>query len=422
MEEMYAKALSYDKADTLSNYRKLFHIPCTTEGKEHIYFCGNSLGLQPRSARDYIEQELIKWQNQAVEGHFTAPNPWLHYHKLFKPALAHLTGAGEHEVTAMNNLTTNLHLMMVSFYQPTRKRFKILMEGSAFPSDQYAVESQVKYHGFDPAEAIIALKPTAGEEIISPEDVLEAIEQHGSTLALVLLPGIQYYTGQWFDLPAITKAAHAAGAKAGYDLAHAIGNMPMQLHDWDVDFAVWCSYKYLNAGPGNTGGAFVHDRYAQSINLPRFAGWWGHEEGARFRMEKEFNPIYGVDGWQLSNVNILSLAAQRASLDIILGAGITQLREKSIRLTGFLESCIRQTDPEQKHICIITPQKPEQRGCQLSLFVQEKGKEVYEKLSANNIIIDWREPNVIRVAPTPLYNTFEEVYRFAYILQTVLAI
>lgn len=417
---MHTKALLYDREDTLNSYRKLFHVPRTPEGEKYIYLCGNSLGLQPKSAGSYIKQELEKWKNQAVEGHFTAPNPWMYYHKLLKPALAGLAGAGEHEVVAMNNLTTNLHLLMVSFYRPDQERFKILMEASAFPSDQYAVESQVKFHGFDPAEAIVELKPTAGEETISLEAVLETIDQHGSSLALVLLPGIQYYTGQWFDLPAITKAAHAAGAKAGYDLAHAIGNMPMQLHDWDVDFAVWCSYKYLNSGPGNTGGVFVHERYAQDHSLPRFTGWWGHEEEARFNMKKGFKPMYGVDGWQLSNVNILSLAAQRASLEIIAKAGIDAMREKSIRLTGFLEACIQEIDPEQKYIRIITPRKPEQRGCQLSLFVLKKGRAVYEKLSENNIIVDWREPNVIRVAPTPLYNTFEEVHRFAHILQTVL--
>lgn len=420
MEELYSKALAYDGEDPLKNYRKKFHIPSTQDSKELIYFCGNSLGLQPKSVQSFISHELEKWEIQAVEGHFRGPNPWLTYHKLLKPPLTHLTGAFEHEVVAMNNLTTNLHLMMVSFYRPTAERYKIMIETGAFPSDQYAVESQVRFHGYDPEVAIVELKPDTGEETIPNEAVVRAIEQHEDSLALVLLPGIQYYTGQLFDIKSITEAAHKAGAKAGFDLAHAIGNVPMQLHDWGVDFAVWCSYKYLNAGPGNNGGIFVHERHAQDTTLPRFAGWWGHHEAERFQMKKGFRPMYGADGWQMSNVNILSMAAQRAALKIMLQAGIQPMREKSIKLTGFLEECIQHIDPEQQHIKSITPMRPEERGCQLSLYILEKGKALFDQLTKNHIVVDWREPNVIRLAPVPLYNTFEEVFRFAKTLQNIL--
>lgn len=421
MEEIYNKALTYDREDPLKHYRKMFHIPTTQESKELIYFCGNSLGLQPKNVRSFIINELEKWEIQAVEGHFREPRPWVTYHKLLKTPLAHLAGAFEHEVGAMNNLTTNLHLMMVSFYRPAAERYKIMIEAGAFPSDQYAVESQVRFHGYDPEEAVVELRPNAGEETIPTGAVLKAIEQHKKNLALVLLPGIQYYTGQWFDMKTITEAAHRAGAKAGFDLAHAIGNVPLQLHDWGVDFAVWCSYKYLNAGPGNNGGAFVHERYAQNSTLPRFAGWWGHHEAERFQMKKGFSPMYGVDGWQLSNANILSMAAQRAALEIMQQAGIQHMREKSIKLTGFLEACIRHIDPDQQHIKIITPIQPEERGCQLSLYVLEKGKALFDQLTKNHIMVDWREPNVIRLAPVPLYNTFEEVFHFAKTLQYMLA-
>lgn len=420
MEEIYSKALANDGEDLLKNYRKKFHIPTTQDSKTLIYFCGNSLGLQPKNVHSYIVHELEKWEIQAIEGHFREPNPWLTYHKLLKKPLAHLAGAFEHEVVAMNNLTTNLHLMMVSFYRPTAERYKIMLEAGAFPSDQYAVESQVKFHGYDPEQAIVELKPDPDKETISTEAIVQAIEQHGSSLALVLMPGVQYYTGQFFDIRAITEAAHRTGARAGFDLAHTMGNVPLQLHDWDVDFAVWCSYKYLNAGPGNNGGIFVHERYAQDHTLPRFAGWWGHHEAERFQMKKGFQPMYGADGWQLSNVNILSMAAQRAALEIIIQAGIQPMREKSIKLTGFLEACIRQVDPEQQYVKIITPSQPEQRGCQLSLYILEKGKVLFDQLTQNHIMVDWREPNVIRIAPVPLYNTFEEVIRFAKILQNVL--
>lgn len=420
MQELNSKASAYDQEDPLKACRSQFYIPLSEDEQEVTYFCGNSLGLQPKNVQANVERELEKWKTQAVEGHFREPDPWFTYHKLLKQPLAHLTGAHEHEVAAMNNLTTNLHLMMVSFYRPAADRYKILMEAGAFPSDQYAVESQVKYHGFDPEKAIIELKPESGEEVVSMQSVLQAIEEHADSLALVLMPGIQYYSGQFFDLEAITRAAHGVGAKAGFDLAHAIGNVPLQLHEWGVDFAVWCSYKYLNAGPGNNGGAFVHERYADDSSLPRFAGWWGHKEAERFQMKKGFRPMYGADGWQLSNVNILSMAAQRAALEIIGQAGIHRMREKSIRLTGFLEECIRAADPAQQHIKIITPAQAAARGCQLSLSVADKGKLLFEQLTKSNIIVDWREPDIIRVAPVPLYNTFKEVSLFGQTLKAML--
>ena len=417
MDELHRQALAYDQKDPLRDFRAGFHLPTTASGKPLIYFCGHSLGLQPRSAAGYVTQELDKWQKQGVEGHFEEPNPWVSYHKLLKPPLAHIVGAQESEVVAMNNLTTNLHLMMVSFYRPTADRYKILLEAEAFPSDHYAVESQVRYHGYDPDDAIIALRPRSGETTLRTEDIVRAIEEHA--IALVLWPGVQYYTGQWFDLPAITEAAHRSGAKVGFDLAHAVGNVPLQLHDWDADFAVWCSYKYLNAGPGNTGGLFVHDRYTQDTSLPRFAGWWGHDESERFQMRPGFRPMPGADGWQLSNVNVLSLAAQRASLEITQRAGMEVLRQKSVWLTGFLEQCLYRLKLTERKVRTITPTNAEERGCQLSLVI-EGGKAVFDKITRAGVVADWREPDVIRVAPVPLYNTFEEVGRFGEIIRVAL--
>ena len=416
---MHINPHPYDQEDPLRTFRQEFYLPTDDDGKPLIYFCGHSLGLQPKNVSHSIQQELEKWQKQGVEGHLRKPTPWVLYHHLLKKPLAHLVGAGEHEVVAMNNLTTNLHLMLVSFYRPTAQRYKILIEAAAFPSDHYAVESQVRFHGFDPADALVMLSPRPGEETLRTEDILSAIATHDSDLALVLLPGVQYYTGQFFDLPSITEAAHRAGAQAGFDLAHAIGNVPLQLHDWNVDFAVWCSYKYLNSGPGNNGGAFVHERYAHDPSLPRFAGWWGHDEQERFRMQPGFKPMYGVDGWQLSNVNILSMAAQRASLQMIEEATIQAMREKSVRLTGFLVECLQAMGLTDQYLTIITPEDVAQRGCQLSLTLHHQGKKVFERLTQAGVVADWREPNVIRVAPTPLYNTFEEVYRFCEILQRI---
>jgi len=417
MEQFKKQAQEYDQVDELKDFRQQYHIPEDEQGAEKIYFCGNSLGLQPKAVSLAVEEELETWRTEGVDGHFAKPNPWWTYHKRLKSSLAHIVGAKEHEVVAMNNLTTNLHLLMASFYRPTNDRYQIMIEGGAFPSDHYAVESQLRWHGLDPAQALIELHSQSGEEILRTEDILNAIEQHADSLALVLLPGIQYYTGQFFDLKTITEAAQKVGATIGVDLAHAVGNVPMQLNNWNIDFAVWCSYKYLNSGPGNTGGAFVHERYADDTQLPRLAGWWGHREEDRFQMKPGFKPMYGADGWQLSNANILPLAAQRVSLEIVAEAGIDRIRQKSLKLTGFLEECIHSIDPEGKHINIITPHNPEERGAQLSLVFSSRGKQVFEKLTQSGIIVDWREPSVIRVAPAPLYNTFTEVYRFNEILR-----
>jgi kynureninase len=416
-----AYALTQDQQDPLKHFRDRFIIP-EVQGKEAIYFCGNSLGLQPKSVRSFLDRELQKWADYAVDGHFHAPEPWFDFHKLLKEPLARLVGASPGEVVVMNNLSSNLHFMMVSFYRPSAKRFKILMEGGAFPSDQYAVESQVKFHGYTPENAIKEVFPRQGEYTLHTEDILAAIDRHQDELALVLFSGLQYYSGQVFDMPAITRAGQAAGAKVGFDLAHAVGNIPLQLHDWGPDFAVWCSYKYLNSGPGNNGGVFIHDRYANSFDIPRFAGWWGHDEKERFRMEKGFKPMPGADGWQLSNSNILPLAAQRAALEIFDEAGMQPLRKKSLQLTGYLEYLLREeVSSKANRLRIITPENPEARGCQLSLLVEKNGKKLFEQISKAGVIGDWREPNVIRVAPTPLYNSYSDVYHFAQLLKKAIS-
>ncbi len=414
--DWHEKARQLDQADILGKYRNKFHIPGHNK-QESIYFCGNSLGLQPKKAQASIIKELEVWQQMGVKGHFQAENPWVSYHKQFRSPLAHITGGLEHEVVAMNALTVNLHLMLVSFYRPTPARYKIIIEQGAFPSDIYAVASQIKLHGFDPKEALIEVAPQKGEAILHTKDIVQAIETHADSLALVLFPGVQYYTGQVFDMAGITQAAHEAGALAGFDLAHTVGNLPLQLHRWEVDFAVWCSYKYLNSGPGNVGGAFVHEKHATDAALPRFAGWWGHDETSRFAMDEDFQPILGADGWQLSNVNIIALAAHKASLSIFQEAGMENLRKKSVKLTGFLFDCIKEIDPDGSLVQIITPTDEEARGCQLSLFFPAHGQYIFDRLKDAGVIVDWRKPNVIRVAPTPLYNTFTEVATFAQILQ-----
>lgn len=412
-------AKKMDEADPLKKFREQFYFPVDGNQNAKLYFCGNSLGLQPKTANSYLQQELEDWQKFGVEGHFQAKNPWFHYHKFLSDQLGKLVGGNAHEVIAMNSLTVNLHLLMVSFYRPTSTKYKILIENAAFPSDHYAVESQVRHHGLKPGEAIVELNPREGEHGLRDEDVIEAIHQQGDSLALVLLPGVQYYTGHYFDLPGITKAAHQVDAYAGFDLAHAIGNVPMNLHDADVDFAVWCSYKYLNSGPGGVGGAFINEKYADQKDLQRFAGWWGHKEENRFMMEKGFDPEYGIDGWQLSNAPVFPMALLKASLDIFEKAGIDVLRTKSKQLTGYLEFLIHQLQSERgnESIEIITPEDPERRGAQLSILVHKNGRTLYEQLVKNNVVIDWREPNVIRVAPAPLYNTFEEVFHFGEILK-----
>jgi kynureninase len=409
-------ALKMDAEDTLSHFRSRFYFP-KVNGKEAIYFCGNSLGLQPKTAKDYLEKELNNWADLAVDGHFRGEDAWYHIRKKSKPALAEILGAEEHEVVAMNNLSVNLHLLMVSFYRPTNERFKIIVEAGAFPSDQYMLETQIKFHGLDPADTLIELRPRPGEFTLRTEDIVAEIRRQGDSLAMVNMAGIQYYTGQLFDIQAITKTAHEVGAVAGFDLAHAAGNALLKLHDWEVDFATWCSYKYLNSGPGNVSGIFVHERYAERPNLPRFAGWWGHDEGERFKMEKGFVPMYGADGWQLANSNVLALAAHQASLDIFMEAGIENLRAKSEMLTGYLEFLIKQISGTSGVLEIITPSNPAERGCQLSLLIHRGRKAVFDEFYKHGVVGDWRNPNVIRLAPTPLYNSFMDVFRFAKVLE-----
>lgn len=405
-------ARQMDAQDSLASFRHRFLFP-QHNGKDAIYLTGNSLGLQPVTARAAVLQELEDWARYGVEGHFQGKNPWFHYHKFLTEKTARLVGALPVEVVVMNNLTTNLHLMMVSFYRPDKTRYKIMMEGGAFPSDQYAVESQVRFHGFKPDEAIVELKPRAGEHTLRTEDILAAIREHGNSLALVMMGGVNYYTGQAFDMKSITDAAHSVGAFAGFDLAHAAGNLHLQLHNWGPDFAVWCSYKYLNSGPGGTSGAFVHERHADNKELPRFAGWWGHDEDSRFQMKKGFIPMRGAEGWQLSNAQILPMALYKASLDIFDEAGMENLRAKSEKLTAYLEFMLDELNkelPAEHQLNLITPRDPGQRGCQLSLLTGAGGKNLFSFLSDHGVIADWREPNVIRMAPVPLYNSFEDIW------------
>jgi kynureninase len=415
-------AQSLDKIDPLKSFRDEFHIP-KHEGNEVLYFTGNSLGLQPKTTTQYINEELDSWKGRGVDGHFEGKRPWFHYHKFAKASLAKIVGAKPEEVVAMNSLTTNLHMLMVSFYRPTKGRFKIITEKGAFPSDQYALESQVKFHGFEPAKAIIEIAPQSGETFIRTEDILNAINKNADELALVMLSGVQYFTGQLFDIESITKTGHKAGAIVGFDLAHAIGNVPLNLHEHQVDFAVWCHYKYLNSGPGSVAGAFVHRKHANSPDLPRFAGWWGHNEDERFLMKKGFKPMAGVDGWQLSNANVLTTAALLASLEIVEAADISVMRSKSEQLTGYLEFLLNDSFSLDE-ISILTPKDKVQRGAQLSISLLGKGKEVFDKLVFKGVIADWREPNlsnkqagVIRVAPVPLYNRYEDVFTFVGILK-----
>ncbi|MCS6928837.1 MAG: kynureninase [Saprospiraceae bacterium] len=409
-------ARQMDVEDPLRHYRREFLFP-QHDGHPALYFCGNSLGLQPKAVRQRLLEELDQWAELAVEGHFRGRRPWMHYHKFLTPQTARLVGALPHEVVVMNTLTTNLHLMMVSFYRPTPQRYRILMEAGAFPSDQYAVESQVRWHGFDPEDAIIEVAPRAGEDVLHTCDIERAIEQAGDSLALVLFGGVNYYSGQWYDLPAITAAAHRVGAYAGFDLAHAAGNVPLRLHEWGADFAVWCSYKYLNSGPGGPSGVFVHERHGNDPNLPRFAGWWGHSEEERFLMRKGFKPMRGAEGWQLSNAQILSFAAHLASLELFDAAGMEALRAKSLRLTGYLEYVLDEARQRLPNLHIITPRDPAMRGCQLSVRMGDQGKALFEYLSARGVMADWREPDVIRLAPVPLYNSFEDVWRLGALLR-----
>ena len=385
-------------------------------------FRSNSLGLQPKSVKDYILQELDDWARLGVEGHFHAHNPWVSYHEIFPQKLSKIIGALPHEIVVMNQLTVNLHLLMISFYRPGNGRYKIICEAKAFPSDQYAFETQVTYHGYDPHDAIIEVTPRDGEYTLRTEDIIKTIKRHGNETALVLFGGINYYTGQYYDLEAITKAAHEAGTYAGFDLAHAVGNVKMQLHDWNIDFACWCSYKYLNSGPGGVAGVYIHERHATNTVLPRFAGWWGYTKETRFKMEKGFNAIPTAEGWQLSNAPVLSMAAHKASLDIFNEADIDNLHEKRKKLTKFAHFILNNINRRlhKKVVEIITPSNENERGCQVSMFMLQNGREIFNALTQKGVFVDWREPNVIRIAPVPLYNTFEDIWRFGNCIETIL--
>ncbi len=410
-----------DHEDPLKNFRSKFFIP-QHSGSDSIYFTGNSLGLQPKTVSKYIQEELDDWANLGVEGHFRAKRPWVSYHDIFPKQLSRIVGCFPDEVIAMNQLTVNLHLLLVSFYRPSKERYKIICEEKAFPSDQYAIESQVRFHGFSPDDAIVEVKPRKGEQTLRTEDIVATIERHKDSAALVLFGGINYYTGQLFDLKSITNAAHAAGAFAGFDLAHAAGNVALKLHDWSADFACWCSYKYLNSGPGSVAGAYIHRRHTSNRDLPRFAGWWGHTKEKRFLMEKGFEPIPTAEGWQLSNAPVLSMAAHKASLDIFDEAGMDHLIVKGKLLSGYVHFILAEINRKQKEklVEVITPQNEEERGCQVSMLMLKKGKETFDELNRQGVTVDWREPNVIRVAPVPLYNTFEDVWKFGNIIESIL--
>jgi kynureninase len=420
-ENSLAFAKSMDENDPLKKFREKFYIPFIS-GRESIYFTGNSLGLQPKTTQDYVLNELEDWANYGVEGHLHARNPWLSYHEMFPKLLTKLTGGLEEELVAMNQLTVNLHVLLTSFYRPTEKRFKIICEAKAFPSDQYAFASQAKLHGLDPAEAVIEVTPDRADGYIPLQKILDTIKTHAKETALVLFGGVNYYSGQLFDMQAITKAAHEAGAYCGFDLAHAIGNVPLKLHDWNADFACWCSYKYLNSGPGGVAGAFIHQRHAQDTSFPRMAGWWGHEKKDRFKMEKDFMAIPTAEGWQLSNAPVLSMAAHKASLDIFEEAGVENLYKKGRELGNYLMFIMDEIneDAHENIIEVITPRNEKEKGCQVSFLMHKKGKEIFEALKKHGVIADWREPNVIRVAPVPLYNRFEDIYSFGEIISGIL--
>ena len=420
MQNTLPYAQELDQQDILKHFRNRFYIP-QINGKDSIYFTGNSLGLQPKATRAYVNAELDDWAALGVEGHLHAKNPWLSYHEIFPERLSKVVGCLPHEVVVMNQLTVNLHLLMVSFYHPTKGRYKIICEAKAFPSDQYAFHSQVKFHGYDPLDAIIEVGPRKGEYAIRNEDILEAIEQHSDTVALVIFSGVNYYTGQVFNMKSITESAHQVGAFAGFDLAHAAGNVELKLHDWNADFACWCSYKYLNSGPGGVSGVYISERHFNA-DLPRFEGWWGTNKQTRFKMEPVFEPIPTAEGWQLSNAPILSMAAHKASGDLFEEAGFYNLISKGQQLSDYLMFVLDDINASQQHpvIEIITPRSPEEKGCQVSILMLHRGKEIFDQLLKEGVIADWREPNVIRVAPVPLYNTFEDIWRFGDIIKSIL--
>lgn len=420
-ESSLAFAQALDAADPLRACRDLFHFPSL--GTDALaYFTGHSLGLQPKTVRDAVGVELDSWARYGVEGHFHSVNPWLSYHELLTPAMADIVGAQHSEVVCMNSLTTNIHLLFVSFYRPTKRRYKIISEAKMFPSDRYLLETQARFHGFDPDDAIIEVAPREGERVIHHDDILAAIEANRDSVALVFFGGVNYFTGQWFDMQGLTRAAHAVGAIAGFDLAHAAGNVPLSLHEWNVDFAAWCSYKYLNSSPGNVGGIFVHERHGERFDLPRFGGWWGHDKESRFQMTNGFQPMPGAEGWQLSNAPILGMAAMKASLDIFADVGMTALRTKSEKLTGYLEYTVDRlaTEFPDAQISLITPRDPAQRGSQISIDIAGRERQLFDDMVAAGIIADFREPCIIRIAPVPLYNSFEDVFTFATIMRRLL--
>lgn len=407
-------AIQQDKDDALSPIKSLFHFP-QHKGKDAIYFCGNSLGLQPKSVDAALQVELISWRERAVGGYFGGTNPWLNFHELLIPSLSKLIGASNSEITVTNTLTVNLHFMLLSFYKPNNTRYKIVMEAGAFPSDQYAIETLVKHYGLEPADVIIEIAPVAGEKILHTKQIIETIEQHASSIALVLMGGMNYYTGQFFELEKIAKATHQIGAICGFDLAHVVGNIPLQLHQWNIDFAVWCSYKYLNAGPGAVGGIYIHEKWSSNADTPRLGGWWGNDEKTRFKMEKGFHAKPDASGWNISTTPVFNMIGLKASLAIFDQVGIEAIRNKSIRLTAYLEYLLHQLP--NLSFEIITPASFEERGAQLSLYFKKNGRAIHDKMMDSGIIVDYREPGVIRVAPAPLYCSFQDVYQFYCILK-----
>lgn len=409
-------ALALDRADPLRAFRDQFHIPRAPDNTaEVVYLCGNSLGLMPRATRDAVLEDLDDWARLGVEGHFHARHPWFPAHEFCRESAARLVGGLPHEVVVMNSLTVNLHLMMATFYRPTPDRFKVVIEDAAFPSDSYAVRSQANWHGLNPSEAVVRLKPRAGEHALRTEDILEAIERHGRSIALVMLGGVNYLTGQVFDFARITEAGHRAGAHVGWDLAHAAGNIPLHLHDWDADFACWCCYKYLNSGAGAVAGCFIHERHARNTGLPRFAGWWGNDPATRFKMGPEFVPVPTADAWALSNPPVLALTPVRVSLEIFDKATMPALRRKSLALHHYMRSQIESLNTSALEL--ITPREDDAHGSQLSIAVKDRPRELFNALTADHVMCDYREPNVVRIAPVPLYNTFHDCWRFAEILR-----
>lgn len=422
MNELIRQAAALDAADSLAGFRTEFHLPTRKDGTPSVYLCGHSLGLQPRSTAGFIRQELEVWARHGVDGHFEAQRPWLSYHEQLSRGLAELAGALSGEVVAMNSLTVNLHLMLISFYRPTPQRHRLVIEKRAFSSDRYAAVSQITQRGFDPATSLVELEPRPGEATLRTEDICEFLEREGHSVATVMLPGVQYLTGQCFDMGALTACAQRQGCTVGFDLAHAMGNVPLSLHDWNVDFAVWCGYKYLNAGPGALGGCFVHERHSHAFDLPRLAGWWGHDKASRFAMPEDFVPLPGAEGWQLSNPSILAAAPLIASLEVFARAGMSRLREKSLAMTAFLETQMRERLAGS--LTILTPAAPAARGCQVSIRLHRAATEaraVHAALTAAGHVCDWREPDVIRVAPVPLYNSFRDIADFVVALEAALA-